>query len=58
MQKIGEFLIDGTPVLEGNDYIIRDREVLANDGVIIITCNISLRMKKILGNIEFTSQGF
>ncbi|MDV3167994.1 MAG: ribonuclease J [Candidatus Phytoplasma stylosanthis] len=57
-KKIGEFLIDGTPVLEGNSYIIKDRELLANDGVIIIACNISLRLKKILGNIEFISKGF
>ncbi|WP_284928161.1 ribonuclease J [Candidatus Phytoplasma sp. AldY-WA1] len=57
--KLGEFLIDGTPVLEGNDYIIKDRELLANDGVIIIACNLDLRFKKNVGNnIELIHKGF
>ncbi|WP_341266526.1 ribonuclease J [Candidatus Phytoplasma fraxini] len=57
-KNLGEFLIDGTPVLEGNNYIIKDRELLANDGVIIIACNLNLRLKKIIGNIELISKGF
>lgn len=46
-KNLGEFLIDGTLVLEGNGYIIKDRELLANDGVIIIACNLNLRLKKL-----------
>ncbi|WP_323847754.1 MAG: ribonuclease J [Phytoplasma sp.] len=57
-KNLGEFLIDGTLVLEGNGYIIKDRELLANDGVIIIACNLNLRLKKIIGNIELISKGF
>ncbi|WP_238055040.1 ribonuclease J [Candidatus Phytoplasma ziziphi] len=57
--KLGEFLIDGTPVLEGNDCIIKDRELLANDGVIIIACNLDLKFKKNVGNnIELINKGF
>ncbi|TVY12263.1 ribonuclease J [Candidatus Phytoplasma pini] len=58
LKKLGEILIDGTPVLEGNEYILRDRELLANDGVIIIACNIDLKFKKNVGNIEIVSKGF
>lgn len=57
-KNLGEFLIDGTPVLEGNEYIIKDRELLANDGVLIIACNLNLKLKKIMGNIELISKGF
>ncbi|MFR0367923.1 ribonuclease J [Candidatus Phytoplasma palmae] len=56
--NLKEILIDGTPVLEGNDYLMKDRELLANDGVIIIACNIDLKLKKIIGNIELISKGF
>ncbi|MDV3198083.1 MAG: ribonuclease J [Vigna little leaf phytoplasma] len=57
-KNLSEILIDGTPVLEGNDYILKDRELLANDGIIIVACNIDLKNKKISGNIELISKGF
>ncbi|KXT29052.1 hypothetical protein AXA84_0432 [Candidatus Phytoplasma oryzae] len=57
-KNLGEILIDGTPVLDGNNYILKDRELLANDGVIIIVCSISLRNRKIISNIELISKGF
>lgn len=57
-KNLGEILIDGTPVLEGNDYILKDRELLANDGIIFAVCNIDVKRKKILGNIELISKGF
>lgn len=57
-KNLGEILIDGTPVLEGNDFILKDRELLANDGVIIIVCNLDLKVREIVGNIELISKGF
>ncbi|WP_153368518.1 ribonuclease J [Candidatus Phytoplasma sacchari] len=57
-KNLGEILIDGTPVLDGNNYILKDRELLANDGVIILVCGISTRIKRIIGNIELISKGF
>ncbi|WCA22417.1 ribonuclease J [Candidatus Phytoplasma oryzae] len=57
-KNLGEILIDGTPVLDGNNYILKDRELLANDGVIIIVCGISMRNRRIVGNTELVSKGF
>ncbi|MCQ9618866.1 MAG: Ribonuclease J [Candidatus Phytoplasma pruni] len=57
-KNLGEILIDGTPVLEGNDFILKDRELLANDGVIIIVCNLDLKTREIVGNVELISKGF
>ncbi|NWN46018.1 ribonuclease J [Candidatus Phytoplasma pruni] len=57
-KNLGEILIDGTPVLEGNDFILKDRELLANDGVIIIVCNLDLKAREIVGNVELISKGF
>ncbi|MDW3617736.1 MAG: ribonuclease J [Candidatus Phytoplasma pruni] len=57
-KNLGEILIDGTPVLEGNNFILKDRELLANDGVIIIVCNLDLKTREIVGNVELISKGF
>ncbi|WP_334330998.1 ribonuclease J [Candidatus Phytoplasma prunorum] len=57
-KKLGEILIDGTPVEDGNDFIMKDREFLAMDGVIMFIANISIKNKKILGKTELVSKGF
>ncbi|MDO8167906.1 ribonuclease J [Candidatus Phytoplasma melaleucae] len=57
-KNLGDILIDGTPVLDGNDFILKDRELLANDGIIIVVCNLDMRLRKIIGNIELISKGF
>lgn len=56
--NLSEILIDGTPVSDGNDFIMRDRELLAVDGVIILVANINLKNKQILGKVELVSKGF
>ncbi|MFP7699575.1 MAG: ribonuclease J [Candidatus Phytoplasma pyri] len=57
-KKLGEILIDGTPVEDGNDFIMKDREFLAMDGVIMFIANINIKHKKILGKTELVSKGF
>ncbi|MDV3177527.1 MAG: ribonuclease J, partial [Candidatus Phytoplasma australasiaticum] len=60
-KNLGEILIDGTPVIDGNNFIIKDRELLANDGILIIACNLDLRLRKVIGdidNIKLVSKGF
>ncbi|MDO8057505.1 ribonuclease J [Candidatus Phytoplasma gossypii] len=61
LKNLGEILIDGTPVIDGNNFIIKDRELLANDGILIIACNLDLRLRKVIGNIDnikLVSKGF
>ncbi|CCV64362.1 Zn-dependent hydrolase [Alteracholeplasma palmae J233] len=56
--NVGEILIDGTPVVDGNDQVIKDRELLAAEGVIMIVANVNPKTKKILGEPEIISKGF
>ena len=54
---VGEILIDGTPIYDKNDVVMKDRELLAQDGIIIISANIS-KENKLLGDIIVKTQGF
>ena len=54
----GEILVDG--IIEGDlsDVVLRDRELLAQDGVMLIIANIDARNKKVLSKPEVVSRGF
>jgi ribonuclease J len=54
----GEILVDG--ILEGDvsDVVLRDREMLAQDGVLLVIANIDSKNKKILSDPEIVSRGF
>lgn len=54
---VGEILIDGTPIYDKNDVVMKDRELLAQDGIIIISANIS-KDNKPYGDIILKTQGF
>ncbi|CDR31011.1 Ribonuclease J 2 [Acholeplasma oculi] len=56
--KTGDILIDGTAVGDVNDFVMRDRELLAADGVLLIIANIDPKQKKVLGDVEIVSKGF
>ncbi len=56
--KNGDILVDG--ILDGdlNDIVLRDRELLSEDGVLLIIANIDARKKKVITEIEIVSRGF
>ena len=56
--KSGDILVDG--ILDGdlNDVVLRDRELLSQDGVLLIIANIDARKKSVLTDIEIVSRGF
>lgn len=56
--KTSEILIDGTAVGDVNDFVMRDRELLAADGVLLIISNINAKQKKVLGEPKIVSKGF
>lgn len=56
--KTGEILIDGTAVGDVNDYVMRDRELLASDGMLLIIANINAKLKTVLGTPKIVSKGF
>lgn len=58
MINSGDFLLDG--ILEGDlsDVVLRDREMLAQDGVLMIIANVDARNRKVLNDPEVVSRGF
>src|SRR5690606_26060369 len=46
--NVGEILIDGTAVGDVNDFVMKDRELLAEDGALLVVAHISPRTKKII----------
>ena len=54
----GEVLIDGKAFKDVGDVVMRDRELLAEDGVILIAANINPRTKTILIGPEIITKGF
>jgi len=56
--NVGEILIDGTAVGDVNDYVMKDRELLAEDGALLIVSHINPKTKQILGDIKIVTKGF
>lgn len=54
----GEINIDGKQVGDVGDVVMRDRELLAEDGVVMIIANINPRTKKIVSGPEVVAKGF
>lgn len=56
--NVGEILIDGTAVGDVNDYVMKDRELLAADGALLVVCHVNPKTKQLIGNIEIITKGF
>lgn len=54
----GEVLIDGKAFKDVGDVVMRDRELLADDGVLLISANVNPRTKTIVVGPEIVSKGF
>lgn len=53
-----EVLIDGKAFKDVGDVVMRDRELLAGDGLLLISANINPRSKEVLVGPEIISKGF
>ena len=56
--KADYVFIDGLGVGDIGQVVLRDRQVLAQDGMFVITVIIDSKTKKISGSIQITSRGF
>jgi ribonuclease J len=54
----GDVFVDGSGVGDVNEDIMREREELAHDGIVIISVNVDRFTAEILGEPEITSRGF
>ena len=53
-----EILIDGTDSGDIGNLVLKDREMLAENGIVIISCTLDKASKKILGGPEILTRGF
>ena len=56
--NVGEILIDGTAVGDVNDFVMKDRELLAEDGALLLVAHVSPKTKQILGEVHIVTKGF
>ncbi len=56
--SVGEILIDGTAVGDVNDFVMKDRELLAEDGALLIVAHVNPKTKSILGDVQIVTKGF
>ena len=56
--NVAEILIDGTAFDDNNSYVLRDRELLADDGALIIVAHVNPRKKVLVGDVQIVSKGF
>lgn len=54
----GEILIDGAIAGDVNNVVIRDREQLSKDGILLVVANLNPKSKNILAGPEVYSRGF
>ena len=55
---IDEIFIDGTSSKDLGDLVLKDREMLSSNGIVIISCTLDKNTKKILGGPEILTRGF
>ncbi len=54
----GDILLDGKGLGDVNNAVIRDRELLAENGLLMVLSNINAKTRKVLSGPEFVSKGF
>ena len=50
--------VDGNRIGDLSNAVIKDRKLMANDGIIIVVANVDTKEKKLLGNPNITTRGF
>ena len=50
--------VDGNRIGDIGNVVIKDRKIMANDGILVVICNINQKNKKLLGKVNITTRGF
>ncbi len=56
--KAGEILVDGILDADVSNVVLRDRESLSQDGVLLVIANVDARKKEVVSEPEVVSRGF
>ena len=54
----GDVYVDGNRIGNTGSVVIKDRKIMANDGIIIVIANINMKKKELLGRVNITTRGF
>lgn len=53
-----DIYVDGNRIGDIGNVVIKDRKIMANDGILVAICNINMTTHKLLGRINITTRGF
>ncbi|MBR3211017.1 MAG: ribonuclease J [Bacilli bacterium] len=56
--EVGETLIDGKSQSDIGNLVLKDREMLGENGIVIISCTLDKETKEIIGGPEILTRGF
>ena len=54
----GDVYVDGNRIGDIGGIVIRDRVLMANDGIMVLIANINEDTKELIGNVNITTRGF
>lgn len=58
MIPAGDVYVDGNRIGDIGAVVIKDRKIMANDGIIVVIANIDVKKGALLGRINITTRGF
>lgn len=56
--QAGDVYVDGNRIGDVGAAVIKDRKIMANDGIVVIIANIDAKKAKLYGKINVTTRGF
>ena len=56
--QAGDVYVDGNRIGDIKTAVIRDRKIMASDGIVVVISNIDTKNNKLLGNPNITTRGF
>lgn len=56
--QAGDVYVDGNRIGDVGSAVIKDRKIMANDGIVIVIANVDTKSNQLLGNPNITTRGF
>lgn len=56
--QAGDVYVDGNRIGDVSNAVMKDRKIMANDGIVIVIANIDINNSKLLTNPNITTRGF
>ena len=53
-----DIYVDGNRIGDIGNVVIKDRKIMANDGILVVICNINQSKKQLIGKVNITTRGF